>query len=321
MKQMRLWCPILIAVCIVVCATATLAAVLRVSSLVADAGKYLGRQIQVEGTVARLLEAGDAEKPASYLLRDQFGDQITVKKNGAAPAPGARLSVTGLFAMAPGGGEYFIQAITTAPLNDPSASSAGTGTGAATPPPVPLFGGPGLKKKLAMAAALTSALLLLIIAVAIKIKSNKKKVLEIPEYNFDHINTVYVDSNGKFNKTSDDEELTRLILPGYYEITRGPQELQGSKFYLASLVTKIGREESGRDKSQGWITLPASLSTVSRNQAEIVYRDGGYYIENKSKTNSTMVNGVPLPPDQPVLLNDCDRISFGGIELTYVRPS
>jgi predicted component of type VI protein secretion system len=94
----------------------------------------------------------------------------------------------------------------------------------------------------------------------------------------------------------------------------------GNKFYLASAVTKIGREESGVDKAYGWISFPARMATISRNQADIVYKDGCYCIENRSRTNCTQINGVPLPLDQSIKVKNLDVISFGGVELTYMGP-
>lgn len=292
-----------------------------VKALLADAGRYLGRRVEVEGNVDRVPEATAAGTPGSFLLTDGVGDGVLVRSSGVLPALGERVAVNGSLALDAGGRNYVLQC--------DAAVSLKTGADGKTAEPAgggddtPFYRGSGFKRKLAAVVAISAAMFLFIIGVSLKIKKSQKNAsLDIPEYSFDEVSTLYMDSSGKFAPPTDGdpEEQTRLILPGYYEITSGSVDIEGQRFYLATAVTRIGREETGIDKVSGWISFPAHMATISRHQADLVYKDGGYCIENRSKTNSTLVNGIPLAPDQSVKIGDLDIISFGGVELTYMGP-
>jgi class 3 adenylate cyclase len=56
---------------------------------------------------------------------------------------------------------------------------------------------------------------------------------------------------------------------------------------------------------------------VSRRHAEVVHRDAGTELRDIGSTNGTSINGSPLPVLVSRSLQDGDRVSFGGILLTY----
>jgi predicted component of type VI protein secretion system len=62
-------------------------------------------------------------------------------------------------------------------------------------------------------------------------------------------------------------------------------------------------------------TLPDPERTISRVQAQILYRDDGYWIENVSAANPILHNGRPLSSGMRVLLREGDELRIGGYTL------
>lgn len=62
-------------------------------------------------------------------------------------------------------------------------------------------------------------------------------------------------------------------------------------------------------------TLPDPERMISRTQAQILYRDEGYWIENVSSANSILHNGRPLSAGMRVIVRDGDEIRIGSYTL------
>jgi predicted component of type VI protein secretion system len=62
-------------------------------------------------------------------------------------------------------------------------------------------------------------------------------------------------------------------------------------------------------------TLPDPERMISRTQAQILYRDEGYWIENVSSVNSILHNGRPLSAGMRVIVRDGDEIRIGSYTL------
>ena len=60
---------------------------------------------------------------------------------------------------------------------------------------------------------------------------------------------------------------------------------------------------------------------VSRTHAEIVYRDGDTELRDIGSTNGTWINGSQLPVLVFRPLRDGDKVSFGGLELSFVSEA
>src|SRR5215470_7302592 len=58
-------------------------------------------------------------------------------------------------------------------------------------------------------------------------------------------------------------------------------------------------------------TLPDPERMISRVQAQILFRDEGYWIENVSTANSTLHNGRPLSAGMRILLREGDELRIG----------
>jgi predicted component of type VI protein secretion system len=68
-------------------------------------------------------------------------------------------------------------------------------------------------------------------------------------------------------------------------------------------------------------TLPDPERLISRVQAQILFRDEGYWIENVSRANSTLHNGRPLSAGMRILLREGDELRIGGYSLVVAFES
>jgi serine/threonine protein kinase len=84
-------------------------------------------------------------------------------------------------------------------------------------------------------------------------------------------------------------------------LQNGP--MAGRAFRFHQDLTTIGRT-NGND-------LIISGRTVSRRHARLWFDGGHWFLADMQSANGTLVNGARLQPNQPVALNDGDKINFG----------
>jgi len=87
-------------------------------------------------------------------------------------------------------------------------------------------------------------------------------------------------------------------------------ESSGKEYPIRPGATVVGRE--------GDISLVDGR--VSRRHASLASSDGAVSIEDLGSTNGTKVDGNALSPGQKVSLKGGERISFGGLEVTFALP-
>ncbi|MBN1518234.1 SpoIIE family protein phosphatase [Candidatus Sumerlaeota bacterium] len=90
-------------------------------------------------------------------------------------------------------------------------------------------------------------------------------------------------------------------------ITAGPG--QGQRFEIQKPLISIGRSPSN--------TLTLNDKRMSRFHAEVVQRDGKYYIRDLGSKNGTLVNQKPVRQEMPLCYGD--EIEFGEIILTFCQ--
>ena len=288
---------------------------LRVKEVLNETSKYANRQIQVAGKVERWIEQGDSEKTGLYVLRDNFGDDIKVRTVKPIPVVGDRVTVNGLLIRDEKHNKTYLQDV-----NDSSASSSQMEAASAASSNTSAMEYVKSNRSLIAVAGIGFFVFAFIIFIATRVGKTKNKVIDVPDFSFDETQTVMIDVNGKFDNpvSVSMDESTVIMMPGHFEATKGPKEFVGQKFYLTSLITKVGREEAGVDKSIGWIKLPASCTSISRYQADIVYKDKVCHIDHKSKTTETRVNGSSITLGHPVPLANGTTIDFGSVELKFI---
>ncbi|HLI68496.1 MAG TPA: FHA domain-containing serine/threonine-protein kinase [Ktedonobacteraceae bacterium] len=86
-----------------------------------------------------------------------------------------------------------------------------------------------------------------------------------------------------------------------FKFQTGP--MAGREYRFHQDMTTIGRT-NGND-------LIISGGTVSRQHARLWFSNGYWYLADVKSANGTFVNNMRLQPNQPVALNDGDKLNFG----------
>ncbi len=300
------------------------AEVLQVKELLQHKDKYVNRMVEVEGIVERWVERAEQGKAGFYIMKDNFGDTVEIQTIEPNPPVGRYCRVTGLLAEGARKGSLYVQSRSIVLLDRETGKGSTMDTGGRSS-----SGGdraaPGFFEKVQGVASIytilgISALLLLVIAIFVimsKRHHGSPLVLESPVMSLEDAKTIRIDPEGNIVSSPEPDEKTRKLMIGFFEVTDGLPGAQGQHLFIPGHFTKIGREESGKDKSKGWITFPADYITVSRHQADLIYEDDNYVLVNHAGVNSTIVNGKSLSTDEKITIQNGDRVIFGEIELTF----
>lgn len=122
----------------------------------------------------------------------------------------------------------------------------------------------------------------------------------------------------KITKSSTTPKTLKFI-PGKLVITKGSDK--GKEFKIAGypspegFIVSIGRKEVTGEKAFAHIQLKEM--TVSREQAELIQKDGKLFIKNLSETNYTQLNGKDLMPGQVAEVVPGSTITTGEVEFQY----
>ncbi|MCU7497388.1 MAG: FHA domain-containing protein [Ignavibacteria bacterium] len=114
---------------------------------------------------------------------------------------------------------------------------------------------------------------------------------------------------------------TITFIPGLLEIISGDDK--GKSFRIAGFPTQegsvvsIGREVVTGERAYAHIQLNEKFRTVSRRQAELIYRDHKLFVKNLSETNLTQVDGVELKPGECAELKPDAKMRTGELEFQY----
>ena len=304
----------------VVCAEAV-----QVKELVQNRDRYTNRLVEVEGVVERWIEKAEKDKAGFYVLKDNFGDSIDVQTIEQNPPVGTRCRVSGLLSEGSRKDYVYIQCrsitLFERELASPQVKSADKRQAVEsdrTYSPSFFEKVKGLTNVYTILVGLVLvALIIAVVVILLKRESGNQMPMESPIMSPDDAKTITIDLEGNVVSGPDIDDKTQKLMVGYFEVTDGTEGIKGQRLFVPGLITKIGREESGKDKSKGWITFPSDHGTVSRHQADLIFEGGNYVLVNHAHINSTVVNGKPLGEEKRVRIKDGDRISIGDIELTF----
>lgn len=129
------------------------------------------------------------------------------------------------------------------------------------------------------------------------------------------------DDDFKTIKLFIDDPKTMKFIPGKLEIISGDDK--GRTFLISGYptpegsVVTLGRENVTGDRKFAHIQLDKRFQTVSRKQAELIYRSGKFYAKNLSSTNPTQVDGRELKVDQTAEVMPGSVIRTGELEFKY----
>jgi pSer/pThr/pTyr-binding forkhead associated (FHA) protein len=112
---------------------------------------------------------------------------------------------------------------------------------------------------------------------------------------------------------------TMKFIPGGLEVMTGEDKgriirISGYPTQDGSTVT-IGREPVTGPRDFAHIQFKER--TISRRQAEIIYKDGKLFIKNLSETNFTCLDGREIPVNTALELKPGSLLTFGEVEMKY----
>jgi serine phosphatase RsbU (regulator of sigma subunit) len=93
-------------------------------------------------------------------------------------------------------------------------------------------------------------------------------------------------------------------------IKKGPDPEVGRQFPVSDGVALVGRQPDA--------AVYLAPKAVSRQHAQITFREGKYFVEDLDSANGTFVNGNRLAPRAPVPLTDADLLQIGPYELVLL---
>jgi hypothetical protein len=114
---------------------------------------------------------------------------------------------------------------------------------------------------------------------------------------------------------------TMRYVPGELVVLSG--EDKGKSFKIAGFptpegsVVTIGREPVNGERAYAHIQIEERFHTVSRKQAEFIWKEKKLFVKNLSDTNPTQVNGVELKNGKMVQLKPGSVVRTGELEFEY----
>lgn len=275
-----------------------------VQELMNNPDLMLDRVVSVEGTVLRHVE--DLRDNKTYILRDRFGNNITVRTTSRLPETNVTLIVTGSFSEGIIGGSrtYYLAEVNR---------SGGSSTGDIDWIVFSLIG---------------LGLIILVLIVVLLLKYKKKPIPDpiprpipkptqppIPNPNPNPSSPPIIVDNPTI-KIFGAHDKTIRILPGRLTVLEGIEGQKELKF-LSPPNSRNNEFTFGRNPGRTYSHFQIKSPTVSREQAKILISRDTYTLINYSQANPTAVNGEPLGVNDSYQLNSGDVISMGEVSLRF----
>jgi hypothetical protein len=290
--------------------------------VVANPSDFEGEAIDIDGLVIQYVPATSATT-SYYLLRGDYGAELKVNTAEPAPETNAKYHVTGILYVDLIGGQPFLSEKTRAPI-------------VSLPPPPPprrwhLYAAAG-------AVILLSGTLFFVFtkkgrpAVAQErgngVTSAGQQGAKAPpqpprqaQPAAEPPPTYSTASQFKTVKIVTSPPKTLKFIPGQLVIVSGDD--RGKYFRIAGYPTvegsiaTVGRDVVNGDRAYAHIQIDNRFSTVSRRQAELLYRENRLYVRNLSETNCTQIDGIEIKPGQLAELNPGSTMRCGELEFQY----
>jgi hypothetical protein len=277
--------------------------------------KYSAGAVEVVGTATIYAPAATAST-GYYLLKSEKGAAIRVNTTGGPPEMKKRYRITGVVYLDPTTKVPFISekervwADAPAPA-EVQATEESAGSSWWESPAVVLL------------------LLLVIFApVVFYIQLRRRASLDSVDSIAEEKPAV-VTPDGTYTPPSD-LKTVRIMAPSPMTMRYVPGELvllsgedRGKSFKIAGFptpegsVVTMGREPVTGERAYAHIQIDEKFHTVSRKQAELVWKDRKLYVKNLSDTNPTQVNGVEVKSGKPVHLKPGSIVRAGELEFEY----
>jgi hypothetical protein len=282
---------------------------ISVDSICLNPGAFLNNAVQVSGLVTSYVPGGTGA--SYYVLRGDHGWQLKVHTSERAPEIDRKYQVTGILYMDYAANESFISEQSRSEVAETGAGSQtqrSSGTRSSQDPVI---------------LALTAFILVLVVLLAATlVKRNKSVGVRTSGTSSEpRGETKPAGQAFKMVKVPPSNSRTMKLIPGELVITSG--EDGGRSFKIAGYptpegeVVTIGRGPVEGERSYAHIQLDGRFSTVSRRQAEFVFRAGILHLRNLSETNFTQIDGRELAVNQEAEVRPGSLIRCGDLELMY----
>ena len=283
-----------------------------IEEIKANPGQWIDNNVTVEGIVDIYVPA-TSSTTSYYLVKGDYGEIIKVNTTKGPPELNKRHRVSGPVYVDPVTKEAFISEQERVNLEE------------VVPPPPP-------EPDNTLIYILSGALVVLVgLFLFMQIRNSNKNRDHIEEYHpssasQDHPGSipdspVSYQSDFKTVKIVNPSAKTMKFIPGELVIVSGDDK--GKSFKIAGFPTPngttvtIGREAVTGERAYAHIQIDDKFSTVSRKQAEILYRDGRLSVRNLSETNYTKVDGADLKPGDVAELRPNSIVKAGELEFQY----
>jgi hypothetical protein len=286
-----------------------------INSIISNPGLYKDEKVRMRGHISQYIP-GDATTTSYYYLKGDFGEGIKVITLSEKPEVLKKYEVVGIVNINLAEAEAYLvehqKICLDCPISPP-------------PPPQSWCKANQTLCYIIIGGALLLLLLVIVYFILRSVNSKSRNYSEIHPYHTPPVprpGSPVIPSDTDFQtiKISHSAPKTLKLLPGKLQIVSGLDK--GKEFKMQAFPTAtggiltIGREKKSGDAEFSHIQLLEK--TVSRQQAELVYKEGKLYIKNLSETNYTQLNGKELQPGEMTAMEPNSIIKTGEVEFKYV---
>lgn len=287
-----------------------------IEDIVSNPESYLDEQVEVEGIVIQYAPA-TASSTSYYILKGYYGSYIRVNTSGSAPEVNEKYRVKGIVYMNRD--------------KDPFISEQNKIFLSGLRPANPDLSRESDRGQFPVDRLLLLMLLLLLCALGVLFyfKSKTTPADHTPPFRGQSTadgpvnKTIPYKPNSSFSTVTVPISLpnTMKYIPGELIFTKGPDT--GKRVKIAGLpgpngaVTTIGRDQVTGSQQFAHIQIDPQYKTVSRKQAEIIYRDGKIFLCNRADVNFTILNSKTMGVGEMRELKNGDVIRMGEIEFRF----
>jgi hypothetical protein len=272
----------------------------KIEEIFDNPGKYENEQVVITGIVTQYFLA-TTQTTSYYILKGDYGGVININTSIKPPAISKKYKISGVVVIDQVQGRpVIIEKSRTMVL-----------------PYVVYF--------------LVGVVMLLIVFLIFFVIRSKKSQTDNKGQNLD-LRTIQPAAESFSTRSSSEQEYatirisagpppTMILIPGELEIVMGLDK--GKTFRIAGYPTNdgsvvtMGREAVEGDRKYSHIQLMEK--TVSRRQAELIYKNNILYIKNLSETNYTQIDGRPLGLNEAIEIKSGTSIRTGEVEFRYKR--
>lgn len=286
-----------------------------IETIVTNPGKFADSAVEISGTVT--LYAAASPSTGHYLLKGSSGTAIRINTTEGSPELNRRYRVTGVVYLDPSTRVPFISEKSRAredlPVQAPSPSIA-------------------VEEGEGMWVWVVPVLVVVFLGIVAAIVRRRKQPAppDVPVAQPDPAPPKEETPPPAPPEQGSDLKTVRITPPSAMTMRYVPGELvmltgedKGKSFKIAgyptpegSIVT-IGREPVNDEKAYAHIQIEERFHTVSRKQAELIWKEKKLFVRNLSETNPTQVNGVEVKPGRLVQLKPGSVMRTGELEFEY----